>query len=242
MRPYYEDEFITLYNADCLSVLPTVPRFRVMLTDPPYPNDQRFPATWDFIGRFAAASYEAAEDNAWLVSDFSRIAIKEFLSCFDPWVYVDMLAAFVSNSMANCRFGIDRFTPSFVFSKGSPKVFQRRSNTVDATRRGSGIEWVDHPSPKYLRAYAYYIAMLLPQNGLLVDPFAGSGTSLVACKRLNRKAIGIEIEEKYCRIIVERLSQCEMGLGALNMESSLTSANTPMQLSAFGTEPEAPSA
>jgi tRNA G10 N-methylase Trm11 len=69
--------------------------------------------------------------------------------------------------------------------------------------------------------------MLLPQNGLLVDPFAGSGTSLVACKRLNRKAIGIEIEEKFCRIIIERLSQCELGLGTLdNMEVSETAANS----------------
>lgn len=122
---------------------------------------------------------------------------------------------------------LDYFTPSIVLAKGSPKVARRWSNLIPAVRVCKSHEWFGHPSPKYLSVYSKYVAMLLPQNGLLVDPFAGSGTSLVACKRLNRKAIGIEIEEKFCRIIVERLSQCEMGLGALNMESSLTSANTP---------------
>jgi site-specific DNA-methyltransferase (adenine-specific) len=232
MKPYYEDEFITLYNADCLSVLPTLPRFHVMLTDPPYPNDPRFPATWDFIGRFAAASWDAAEDNAWLVSDFQRSHLPEWLAIYKPWVYVDMLAANVSNSMALCRFGFDYFTPSIVMAKGTPKVSRRWSNLIPAVRVCKSHEWFGHPSPKYVSVYSRYIAMLLPQNGLLVDPFAGSGTSLVACKRLNRKAIGIEINEAYCRIIIERLSQCELGLGTLEaMEVSETAANSgSMQL------------
>jgi DNA modification methylase len=231
MKPYYEDEFITLYNADCLSVLPTLPRFQVMLTDPPYPNDPRFPTTWDFIGRFAAASWDAAENDAWLVSDFSRSFLAEWLSAFKPWVYVDMLAANVSNSMAMCRFGFDLFIPSLVMAKGKPKMARRWSNLVPAVRE-SYAPSSGHPSPKYTSVYSRYIAMLLPQNGLLVDPFAGSGTSLVACKRLNRKAIGIEIEEAYCRIIIERLSQCELGLGTLEaMEVSETAANSgSMQL------------
>jgi hypothetical protein len=62
-----------------------------------------------------------------------------------------------------------------------------------------------HPCPKPLRWASTLLSRVMPKSTL--DPFMGSGTTLRAAKNLGRKAIGIEIEEKYCEIAVKRLRQ-----------------------------------
>jgi len=64
-----------------------------------------------------------------------------------------------------------------------------------------------HPTIKPLALVQKFIAWHSYQNDLILDPFMGSGTTLVAAKNLGRKAIGIEIEEKYCELAVKRLQQ-----------------------------------
>jgi len=63
-----------------------------------------------------------------------------------------------------------------------------------------------HPTEKPIKVITWSINESRTQ-GLILDPFMGSGTTLVAAKQLHRKAIGIEIEEKYCEIAVKRLGQ-----------------------------------
>jgi DNA modification methylase len=65
----------------------------------------------------------------------------------------------------------------------------------------------NHPCPKHIKWATLLINKTTDKNHHILDPFMGSGTTLVAAKQLNRKAIGIEIEEKYCEIAVKRLQQ-----------------------------------
>ena len=85
-----------------------------------------------------------------------------------------------------------------------------RSDTYRHGIRAS--EKTGHPTQKWFPMLQYIVASIVPPDGVAVDLFAGSGTTLQAARDLGRRAIGVEIEEDYCRMIVDRLRQKTLGL------------------------------
>jgi site-specific DNA-methyltransferase (adenine-specific) len=79
--------------------------------------------------------------------------------------------------------------------------------TVTITPQNNG-----HPCPKPILLFKWLMTAASNEAAIILDPFLGSGTTAVAAKQLGRKFIGIEIEEKYCRIAVDRLRQGVLGL------------------------------
>jgi site-specific DNA-methyltransferase (adenine-specific) len=64
-----------------------------------------------------------------------------------------------------------------------------------------------HPTVKPIKLMQYLVKLVTPKNGIVLDPFLGSGTTGIACKKLGFRFIGIEKEEDYVRIAKARLSQ-----------------------------------
>ena len=100
----------------------------------------------------------------------------------------------------------------------------------------SGIE--DHPCPKPLRLLDWIIRSFTPAAGSILDPFVGSGTTLVAAKVLGRTGIGIEKSERYCEIVAHRLAQGSLFELVDNSSLSPISAGQPIESCYFQHETE----
>jgi site-specific DNA-methyltransferase (adenine-specific) len=94
-------------------------------------------------------------------------------------------------------------TGSSVFTQAAGMTKLMRSVIVARSMHRKG----HHPTQKPIEITAPLVECSCPIGGLVVDPFMGSGTTLVAAKRLGRRAIGIELDERYCEIAARRLGQ-----------------------------------
>jgi site-specific DNA-methyltransferase (adenine-specific) len=206
--PYYSDDSVTIYHGDCRDILPHITG-DVVLTDPPYGIGKKYgdsytdsggPDYWDFMRDVVKLSIGAAGTVA---MTHRVLALRELTD----W---DWCAAWVKRNQQMRLFSmpvLPTWEPIMLWGvKGidmphKPDTFQ--IDGVPSTTVPGG-----HPFPKPERLMADLADWLCPDGGTVIDPFLGSGTTLRVVKdRGGRKAIGIEIEERYCEIAAKRLGQ-----------------------------------
>lgn len=217
MGIYYEDDFVRLYHGDCLTEHREWLAADVLVTDPPYGigwKQNAYRAVGKSEGTRTKASKGIQNDSDTSVRDE---AIKVF-GAKPGIVFGDILQPFPegvkrvlvwqkpadAGFMGSSTWRKD-WEPVFIVGKW-PKAPATLSSVVQ-TSAGSHRQYAQgiHPHAKPLDVMENLIATTPP--GIIADPFAGSGSTLVAAKALGREIIGIELEEKYCEIIAKRCSQ-----------------------------------
>jgi DNA modification methylase len=218
-KPYYEDDLVTLYHGDCLELSDAWTRADVLVTDPPYgmgyeSNFNRIKGTQK-VGRPVAGDNNlTARDDALKVWgdkpalvfgrwDIPRPADTRHRLIWDKVVW----------GMGDLSFPWGPGDEE-IYVLGAGFIGPRGSNVIHAQGIMAGSKArPDHPTPKPIGLMEVLVGKCPP--GVIADPFAGSGATLIAARNLGRRAVGVELEERYCDLIAKRLSQQAFDFGAI---------------------------
>lgn len=216
IKPYYEHAGITIYHGDCREILPELPKVDLVLTDPPYGINYRSNHNSSRRGKWAQwIRYEnmpgiLGDDHPLDPTQILRLNAATVLFggnyCADRlpasrcWIVWDKRDGISPNNQADCELAWTNLNkPSRIYRQLWSGLLRAGEENVSRSNKL-------HPHQKPI-AMLRWIIRYSETTGTILDPFMGSGTTLVAAKDLGRKAIGIEIEEKYCEIAVKRLRQ-----------------------------------
>jgi site-specific DNA-methyltransferase (adenine-specific) len=224
MKPYFDDGLVTLYHGDALEVSEWLSA-DVLVTDPPY-GISYASNKGGYKGKGSQtrmANVIANDSNPQVRDDVLALWGLRPAVVFGSWKIAKPLATKhrliwhkrgQAPGPANAPFMIQD-EEIYIWGDGfvstSPPM---RSVITTSEARSVEVAKIGHPTPKPVSLMEILIGRCPP--GVIADPFAGSGATLVAARNLGRKVIGVELEEKYCELIANRLSQQVFDFGSLD--------------------------
>ena len=217
--PYYQDSAVTLYHGDCRAIVPMLDR-GLVVTDPPYNIGYHYESyadnldPEDYNEMLRAVCPEPcvlihyAEDIvalSWILESVPEKMV--------AWVYPSNTARqWRSIAWFGCKPDFNKDGQDYK----NPKD-KRIAERIARGERARLYDWWEinqvknvsnektgHPCQIPLSVMERIIR--ITESPLVIDPFAGSGTTLLAAKNLGRRAIGVEMDERYCEIIAARIS------------------------------------
>ena len=206
--PYYQDDYATIYHGDCLEILPTLAdqSIDLVLTDPPYGIEKSstkgdyesdFVDNEDYIVSFVVAQILPQ------LRRLARVVLTPGIKHLFHYPKPDSFGVFFYPSATSWqKWGTLDTNPILYYGDRPEKM-----GPLSWSETSTAPKAIKHPCAKPLVQWRKLVDRCSSEGGTILDPFMGSGTTLEAAKQLGRKAIGIELEEKYCEIAAERLQQ-----------------------------------
>lgn len=240
-QPYYQDERVTLYHGDCREVMAEMDERSVdaVITDPPY-SDRTHEMTRSnsngakrhgnrvLSGSFGFDSI-TAEDLALALSTAGRISRRWLVANVD-YRHAFAFSDAPPEGLRLLRIGVwIKTNPNPQISGDRPAqgweaiAYMHRDDLRPSwTGGGRAANFVlpnaqkhGHPTTKPVEMVRQFVRWFTEPGDVVFDPFAGSGTTLRAALDEGRKAIGVELDERYCEVIAKRLSQGALDLGGI---------------------------
>jgi DNA modification methylase len=224
---YYQDDLVTLYHGDCLEVTEWLAA-DVLVTDPPYGIDWRSRDGW--TNATGAGGWRSSGNATSIANDkdtsardgalerwgnkpaavFGDILKNHPLRAVHLLIYAKPVDAGIMGARAGRRKDVEG-----IFLIGTwPAGVGGKSSVLTTGGRVAGPRGMalraGHPHAKPIDVMEELVKL---SGGIVADPFAGSGSTLVAARNLGRRAIGVELEERYCELIAKRLSQQAFDFG-----------------------------
>jgi site-specific DNA-methyltransferase (adenine-specific) len=229
-RPYYSDDLVTIYHGDSREWLPDAD---VIVTDPPYgvgwdTGRGGWRDSWGRARRGASFAPIVGDDAPF--DPAPLLALRKPIVLFGANHYADRLPAspswIVWDKRDGSGFGKDQSDCEMAWTNlgGPARIIRVQWNILNRAKddNASGFgtrvanqqrgHFVTHPTQKPVALLRVIVARC--PAGVILDPYLGGGSTLRAAKDLGRRAIGIEIEERYCEIAANRCRQDVLGLSA----------------------------
>lgn len=242
IKPYYQDDLITLYHGDTMQLLQDMPEADAIITDPPYGETSldwdRWPDGWPALAERIASQlwcfgsmrmffdkgnqfdgWKLAQDIVWEKHNGSNSANDRFRRLHElarhfyrgewgalhtePQYTNDATARTVRRKKRPPQWG-EIGESHYISEDGGPRLMG--SVIYARSCHGYAVNETQKPEAIVMPLVEYSV----PKGGLVIDCFAGSGTTLDVARKTGRRAIGIEKRESQCREIVSRLSQQQL--------------------------------
>lgn len=228
---YYSNDLGVIYHGDCLEILPELPQVDLVLTDPPYRGDfghggglmtgtrlktqttiiEKVGSSPDFdVTIYLPLILKSAESSLIWCSCKQLPELLGFIGDrfnLITWVKTNPVPLVNNKLLNDCEYCVCFLGKKFRY----PQIPYKEKRTAYIMKNGQDIH-IDHPTVKPIELIIMNLKQFSVKDNTVLDPFLGSGTTAVACCKLNRRFIGIEKEEKYCEIAAKRLEQYRTGL------------------------------
>lgn len=195
MKPYYQDSAVTIYHGDCREILPKLDNFDCVLTDPPYGIGEKMKGgTWGSAEKYSDfRKWDIAPTNEFF---HSLIKGKNCIIWGGNYFYLPRSRCWLIWDKTNS-------VPTMADCELAWTSFDRPAKKFSCC---VGIHTLGHPTQKPIELITWSLGFFKDPK-IILDPFMGSGTTLRAAKDLGKRAIGVEISEKYCEIAAQRMCQ-----------------------------------